>query len=77
VLQERKFQRVGSRKVLSADVRFIAATNRNLHTAIERHLPRGSLPPPQVFAIQLPPLRERPEYILPLSEDSSPISPSA
>ena len=69
VLQEREFQRVGGTKVLSADVRFIAATNRNLRTAIERGTFREDLYYRlQVFEINLPPLRERPEDILPLSE---------
>src|SRR6185436_9506621 len=36
VLQEREFQRLGGTRVLSADVRVIAATNRDLRTAIER-----------------------------------------
>jgi two-component system response regulator FlrC len=69
VLQEREFQRLGGTKVLSADVRFIAATNRNLRTAIERGTFREDLYYRlQVFEINLPPLRERPEDILPLSE---------
>jgi two-component system response regulator FlrC len=69
VLQEREFQRVGGTKVLTADVRFIAATNRNLRTAIERGTFREDLYYRlQVFEIHLPPLRERPEDILPLSD---------
>jgi transcriptional regulator with GAF, ATPase, and Fis domain len=69
VLQEREFQRLGGTKVLSADVRFIAATNRNLRTAIERGTFREDLYYRlQVFEIPLPPLRERPEDILPLSD---------
>ena len=69
VLQEREFQRVGGTKVMSADVRFIAATNRNLRTAIERGTFREDLYYRlQVFEIRLPPLRERVEDILPLSD---------
>ena len=69
VLQEREFQRVGGTKALAADVRFIAATNRNLGVAIERGTFREDLYYRlQVFEIPLPPLRERPEDILPLSE---------
>ena len=69
VLQEREFQRVGGTKVLTADVRFIAATNRNLRTAIERGTFREDLYYRlQVFEIRLPPLRERVEDILPLSD---------
>jgi len=69
VLQEREFQRVGGTKGLTADVRFIAATNRNLRTAIERGTFREDLYYRlQVFEIRLPPLRERTEDILPLSD---------
>ena len=69
VLQEREFQRLGGTKTISADARFIAATNRNLRVAIERGTFREDLYYRlQVFEIQLPPLRERPEDILPLSE---------
>jgi transcriptional regulator with GAF, ATPase, and Fis domain len=69
VLQEREFQRLGGTKTLSADVRFIAATNRDLRGAIERGTFREDLYYRlQVFEIQLPPLRERPEDILPLCD---------
>jgi transcriptional regulator with GAF, ATPase, and Fis domain len=69
VLQEREFQRLGGTRALTADVRVIAATNRDLRTAIERGTFREDLYYRlQVFEIRLPPLRERPEDILPLSE---------
>jgi transcriptional regulator with GAF, ATPase, and Fis domain len=69
VLQEREFQRLGGTRALTADVRVIAATNRDLRTAIERGTLREDLYYRlQVFEIRLPPLRERPEDILPLSE---------
>src|SRR6185503_10378507 len=69
VLQEREFQRLGGTRGLTADVRVIAATNRELRTAIERGTFREDLYYRlQVFEIRLPPLRERPEDILPLSE---------
>jgi transcriptional regulator with GAF, ATPase, and Fis domain len=69
VLQEREFQRLGGTRGLIADVRVIAATNRDLRTAIERGTFREDLYYRlQVFEIRLPPLRERPEDILPLSE---------
>jgi len=69
VLQEREFQRLGGTRVLRTDARVIAATNRNLLKAIERGQFREDLYYRlNVFAIQLPPLRERREDVLPLSE---------
>ena len=69
VLQEREFQRLGGGRPLTADVRVVAATNRDLPTAIERGTFREDLYYRlQVFEIRMPPLRERPEDILPLSE---------
>jgi two-component system response regulator AtoC len=68
-LQEREFQRLGGTRVVKTNVRFIAATNRDLRQAMER----GSFRPDlyyrlQVFTIQLPPLRERQADILPLAD---------
>ncbi len=69
VLQEREFQRLGGTRVLKADVRVVAATNRDLRRAIEQHLFREDLFfRLNVFEIRLPPLRERLGDILPLSE---------
>src|SRR2546428_3321143 len=69
VLQEREFQRLGGTRTLKADVRVIAATNRDLKVAMTRGAVREDLyyrlPG---CAIHLPPLRERPEDILPLLE---------
>ena len=69
VLQEREFQRLGGTKVLKADVRVISATNRDLKQAIAKGEFREDLfYRLAVFEIRLPPLRERPEDILPLTE---------
>ncbi|HUK36178.1 MAG TPA: sigma 54-interacting transcriptional regulator, partial [Vicinamibacterales bacterium] len=69
VLQEREFQRLGGTKVLKANVRIIAAANRDLEKAVERGDFREDLfYRLQVFDIQLTPLRRRPDDILPLSE---------
>ncbi len=62
VLQEREFQRLGGSRVLKADARVVAATNRDLERAIEREQFREDLYYRlNVFAIHLPALRDRRE----------------
>jgi transcriptional regulator with GAF, ATPase, and Fis domain len=69
VLQEREYQRLGGDRTLEADIRVLAATNRNLRAAISRGAFREDLYYRlAVFEIALPPLRERPEDILPIVE---------
>ncbi len=69
VLQEREFQRLGGTRLLKANIRVIAATNRDLRKGMERGEFREDLfYRLGVFDIQIPPLRERPSDILPLSE---------
>jgi len=60
VLQERTFERIGGTKVLTADVRVVAATHRNLEEMIKDGTFREDLYYRlQVFPIEMPPLRER------------------
>jgi transcriptional regulator with GAF, ATPase, and Fis domain len=69
VLQEREFQRLGGTRTLKANVRVVAATNRDLRAAIQRGTFREDLYYRlHVFQIHLPPLRQRPDDILPISE---------
>jgi transcriptional regulator with GAF, ATPase, and Fis domain len=69
VLEEREFQRLGGTRTLKADVRVVAATNRDLSAAIARQAFREDLYYRlNVFSIHIPPLRQRPEDILPLAD---------
>jgi DNA-binding NtrC family response regulator len=63
-LGERSFERVGSNKTLSADVRLIAATNKNLEDLVRKGTFREDLFfRLRVFEIRLPALRDRPEDV--------------
>ena len=64
MLEGHPFERVGGSKPVTADVRVIAATNRNLEEEVEHGRFRRDLYYRlSIFPIMIPPLRERPEDI--------------
>jgi len=69
VIEDKSITRIGGQKVISVDVRIIAATNRNLKEAVQQGKFREDLYYRlNVFRIQLPPLRERKDDIPLLTE---------
>jgi Nif-specific regulatory protein len=63
-LQERQFERLGGRKTVTVDVRLVAATNRDIEQMVRSGQFRLDLYHRlSVVAVELPPLRERPEDI--------------
>jgi transcriptional regulator with GAF, ATPase, and Fis domain len=67
VLQEQKFERLGSGQTHCVDVRLVAATHRDLTQMVKRNVFRNDLYYRlDVFPVMLPPLRERCEDIVPL-----------
>lgn len=67
LLQDFKFNRVGSNKKLSADIRIIASTNKDLKELVEKKQFRADLYYRlNVIPIDIPPLRKRPDDIVPL-----------
>jgi Nif-specific regulatory protein len=68
VLQQREFERVGGTRTLRLDVRVIAATNRDLQSEVKNGAFRKDLfHRLNVISIAAPPLRERPDDIIPLA----------
>ena len=68
-LQEREFERLGSTQTVRVNVRVVAATNQDLRQLVARKLFRADLfYRLNVIPLFLPPLRERAQDILPLTE---------
>ena len=69
VIEERTFRRVGGAATIPVDVRFMAATNRNLKEAVAKGEFREDLYfRLNVVTLTVPPLRERQEDIIPMAE---------
>lgn len=69
LLQEQRFERVGGNETIQTDVRLIAATSKDLELAVTSGAFRTDLYYRlNVYGINLPPLRERPEDLVLLAE---------
>lgn len=69
LLQDREFHRVGGTRVVRVNIRVIAATNRDLSTAVKNGAFREDLfHRLNVISVSIPPLRERPDEIPHLAE---------
>ncbi len=68
-VETQRVQRVGGREELSVDVRFVCATHRDLQRMVEAGSFRGDLYYRVAgFVLEVPPLRERADEIVPLAE---------
>jgi transcriptional regulator with PAS, ATPase and Fis domain len=69
VLEEKEFSRVGGTSVIRSDFRLIAATNQNLHEMMpEKRFRTDLFYRLNVISINIPPLRERRDDIIPLAK---------
>ena len=69
VLQDQEFQRIGGKETIKVDVRVLAATHQDLEKAIvDRRFREDLYYRLNVINIQLPPLRDRKEDIIPMAE---------
>ncbi len=69
VLEEKEFSRVGGTSVIRSDFRLVAATNQNLHELMpERKFRTDLFYRLNVISINIPPLRERRDDIIPLAK---------
>ncbi len=69
VLQEREIERLGGRKRIVLDLRLIATSNRDLQQAVQQGVLREDVYYRlSVFPLQIPPLRQRRDDILPLAQ---------
>lgn len=69
MLEEKKIRRIGGKEEINIDVRIIAATNKDLKAAVENNTFREDLfYRLSIFTIDVPPLRERKEDIIPLAK---------
>ncbi|AYO30575.1 sigma-54-dependent Fis family transcriptional regulator [Biomaibacter acetigenes] len=70
VIQEKKVMRLGGNKLIPVDVRIIAATNIDLKKRIQEGKFRSDLfYRLNILTLKIPPLRERPEDIIPLTKN--------
>ncbi len=70
LLQDRQYERVGDTKTRHANIRVLAATNRDLHQEVKAGRFREDLfYRLNVITLDMPPLRRRPEDILPFAEE--------
>ena len=69
VLEEKEFERIGGTKIIRSDFRVICATNQNLEALMDQQKFRKDLfYRLNVIPIYIPPLRERPDDIVPLAK---------